>query len=490
MKKNIRIMIISVAAVVVLVAMLVILMNLPSSGGNDASDAASSTAISLNTKTADDISKVEVKNDGGSYWVDLKNADSYQVEGLDGFALNTTSLSALKSDCAGVSATQVVEEQADDLSIYGLDNPKAQATITYKDGETLTIAVGNQAAGNAGTYATVNGEKKVYLFNSTKVDTFSYPLMEYVSKAITPSQEEAVAAANGGDVSSSADGQAQTPEFAKMTLSGTVREEPIVVEPAESISGISQFNITSPKVKSADYTKISEYMGVVYGLNADEVVAINPTDADLETYGLKDPYSKLVADFDIGTVTLMTSAPDAAGNVCIMNGDRPNVIYRMSAETLTWINATYKDLASTLLFTPNIKEVKTMTVTTPDKTYVFHLTSVADEENDKKFTTTITYDGKELDEDLFKDYYQNMISVSTDEETADQPTGDPIFSVKYEYTDSSRTPDVVEYYEASSRRVFISFNGQCDSLTKSTYVDKMIQDTEKVVKGEEITAVL
>ena len=168
-------MIISVAAVVVLVAMLVILMNLPSSGGNDASDAASSTTISLNTKTADDISKVEVKNDGGSYWVDLKNADSYQVEGLDGFALDTTSLSALKSDCAGVSATQVVEEQADDLSIYGLDNPKAQATITLKDGEALTIAVGNQAAGNAGTYATVNGEKKVYLFNSTKVDTFSYP---------------------------------------------------------------------------------------------------------------------------------------------------------------------------------------------------------------------------------------------------------------------------------------------------------------------------
>ena len=504
MKKNIRIMIITVAAVIILVAMLLILMNLPSSDGGGASSTASSTSISLNTKTADDVSKVEVKNNSDSYTVEMKSEDSYSVEGLDGFDLNKTSISALKSDSAGVAATQLVEEQAEDLSIYGLDSPKAEATITYKDGETLSLAVGNEAAGDAGTYVTVNGESKVYLFNSAKVDTFAYPLLEYASKEITPSQEEAVAAANGGEVSSSSDGQTQTPQFAKMTLSGTVREEPIVVEPAEAISGISQFNITSPKEKAADYTKISEYVGAVYGLTADEVVAVNPTDADLESFGLKEPYSKIVADFDVGTVT---SSPDAAGNVYVMNGDRTNVVYRIEAETLTWLSATYTDLASKLLFTPNIKDVKTMTVTTPDKTYVFNLTSVVDEDlldtprdilfykdnqdaPEGTITTTITYEGKELDEEIFKDYYQNMISVSTDEETTEQPTGDPIFSVKYEYADTSRTPDVVEFYDAGSRRVFIVFNGKCDSLTVSTYVDKMVQDSEKVVNGEEITAVI
>ena len=69
-----------------------------------------------------------------------------------------------------------------------------------------------------------------------------------------------------------------------------------------------------------------------------------------------------------------------------MNGDRTNVVYRIEAETLTWLSATYTDLASKLLFTPNIKDVKTMTVTTPDKTYVFNLTSVVDEDNENSFT--------------------------------------------------------------------------------------------------------
>ena len=197
-------MIITVAAVIILVAMLLILMNLPSSDGGGASSTASSTSISLNTKTADDVSKVEVKNNSDSYTVEMKSEDSYSVEGLDGFDLNKTSISALKSDSAGVAATQLVEEQAEDLSIYGLDSPKAEAKITYKDGETLSLAVGNEAAGDAGTYVTVNGESKVYLFNSAKVDTFAYPLLEYVSKEITPSQEEAVAAANGGEPSVSA----------------------------------------------------------------------------------------------------------------------------------------------------------------------------------------------------------------------------------------------------------------------------------------------
>ena len=104
MKKNIRIMIITVAAVIILVAMLLILMNLPSSDGGGASSTASSTSISLNTKTADDVSKVEVKNNSDSYTVEMKSEDSYSVEGLDGFDLNKTSISALKSDSAGVAA--------------------------------------------------------------------------------------------------------------------------------------------------------------------------------------------------------------------------------------------------------------------------------------------------------------------------------------------------------------------------------------------------
>ena len=201
-------MIITVAAVIILVAMLLILMNLLVGWGRRFQYSLQYVDFPY-TKTADDVSKVEVKNNSDSYTVEMKSEDSYSVEGLDGFDLNKTSISALKSDSAGVAATQLVKEQAEDLSIYGLDSPKAEATITYKDGETLSLAVGNEAAGDAGTYVTVNGESRVYLFNSAKVDTFAYPLLEYASKEITPSQEEAVAAANGGEVSSSSDGQTQ-----------------------------------------------------------------------------------------------------------------------------------------------------------------------------------------------------------------------------------------------------------------------------------------
>ena len=81
-------------------------MNLPSSDGGGASSTASSTSISLNTKTADDVSKVEVKNNSDSYTVEMKSEDSYSVEGLDGFDLNKTSISALKSDSAGVAASK------------------------------------------------------------------------------------------------------------------------------------------------------------------------------------------------------------------------------------------------------------------------------------------------------------------------------------------------------------------------------------------------
>ena len=41
-----------------------------------------------------------------------------------------------------MAATQLVEEQAEDLSIYALDSPKAEATITYKDGKPFLLAVG------------------------------------------------------------------------------------------------------------------------------------------------------------------------------------------------------------------------------------------------------------------------------------------------------------------------------------------------------------
>lgn len=470
MNKKIKGLIIGGAAVVVLVAMLLILMNLPTGGDDGASsDTASSKSIVINEQAASDVKSVKVVLEDEEYTLTTGGDKAYSMTGMDDAPASNAIYASLASDAAALKATELISEDTSSLADFGLDKPRSEVEITYADGTGIKLSVGGDAPSGTDTYVLVDG--KVYLFESSRVDTFLYHRVDYISKTITPT-------ADTGD---------DAPVLKKITLEGTLRPKPIVLDVSqETVNSTTTdlYEMSAPKKHDVDSANAASTGNKIFGLSATKVISFEPTDELLEKYGLKDPYSKVTADYADQTITLVSSKPDEDGLAYVMNLSK-NVIFQADVSELGWVTATYEELVNKLVIAPIVTELNKITVTTASKSYVFDVKTTTKEDDESATTTTFTYNGNELTAANFRKFYRNMIAAKHQEFTEKQPTGDPILTFKYEYTDG-RTPDVVEFFKEENRMVYISLNGDCESLENESFVEKIIEDVEKVVNNEEV----
>ncbi|HIS70082.1 MAG TPA: DUF4340 domain-containing protein [Candidatus Gallacutalibacter stercoravium] len=494
MNKKLRGIIIGCVAVVVLVAALIVLSNLPADSSETASEdaAASTAAIYLNDKQAANVRKVEVTNETGSYVVNVTEESEYTIDGLDNAPLSDTSMQSFLSDIGSINAKALIDEEGTDLNQYGLGQPRATVTVTYSDGSSNEVRIGNDAPASEGVYCMVDDDPKVYLFLTSKVDDLLLGALDMVDKTIT---NTGVVEPEESTTSSGDDENANLTTLVKLTLGGTSREEPIVVEPSTHPNSYSLYDITSPNHRVTNSDATGPLLTNLFGLTAEEVITVNPTQEELEQYGLADPYSTAEAIYPSETISLICSAPQD-GYVYVMNRDK-NVIYRMADEiidtssetrfsSLSWINAQYSDLLSHLVTTPYIGDLKSLTVSTADQSYTFDLSTVKDE-NDTDVTTA-KYQGEELDIDIFKDFYQVVIAASNEGMLDEEVEGEPVLTYRFEYTEG-RDEDVVEFYSTSNLRALIKLNGDGGTYCYQSYVDKAIADIQRLLNGEEITTV-
>ena len=479
MKKKVKGMVASIIAVVILVVMLIVLLNLPSDGGEDSSSQTSSStpAILINEKDTDEVESVKITGaDGDEYTIRTVDNGKYGIVGISNIEPLGDKITSLLEDASKLTALDLIEEYPSNLAQYGLENPKATAEIGYFDDKSVVLKIGNDTPSGSGVYVQVAGTKKVYVFESSRVDSFLLQKFDYIDPAVTPAATDA-------------DGNETTTVTAKkLTLEGKLYEAPLVLELDENEdNAITMYKMTSPKTRDANLETMTKINAAIYGLTADSVTAVNPTDEELKAFGLDAPYAKLTAVFDKETVTLLASEPKD-GNVYLMN-DKSPIVYQMKAESLPWATVNYEDLVSVTVLTPNIKDVKSVTVKTEEKTYAFGITHKTE---DEKTTHTVTYEGKELNIDNFTMLYANIISARNREFTDEKPKeGEkPLLTVTFSYDDSDKKDDVVEYYKQGERMVYIVVNGECESMELKSFVERIASDCEKMIKGEDITSVL
>ncbi len=168
------ILLLAVAAVVGLVLLERCLTQEPDAG---AIPAAASTSRSLFSYAPEDVTAITVQRLEEAPWtVDLDpESGLFVLAGENGFTLTENETAALR-DAAHTMICEAVladdpAEYADHLADFGLDDPDRIASITFSDGRTLTLRVGNPTAGNAAWYyTTMDGDDCLYALGQGFVD--------------------------------------------------------------------------------------------------------------------------------------------------------------------------------------------------------------------------------------------------------------------------------------------------------------------------------
>lgn len=244
----------------------------------------------LTEKTENDVVSVHVENAMGEYDI-IRNDDGWTIDGLQKAAINENALKSLVKGVSAMTASQFVEENAEDLSKYGLSDPDYTVTVNY-GGEEFSFSAGDVSpADSKDVYLCEKGKTTVYTYPSSGIEDFAEEKFAYIDTAAMPAYD-----------------QSSGEEVRKLTIERLDLEKPIVIEQIPAPEGdeiaVFSYELTSPYNAYADLTNSPNFIYSVFGLTADKAVWYGMEERDYEIAGLNNPSAVITVETNVKTYTV------------------------------------------------------------------------------------------------------------------------------------------------------------------------------------------
>lgn len=483
-----RNIILFVAGLLVLgAAALAVIFLIPESAEDPAASSSGPSATMLINLATDKIDKVSITNQADSFtaYPTLVATESdgtdikWNLENVDSTLVDRYSLGTTVSNAAVISATRVMAESANDLSVYGLDKPTITVKIIGKDSaDSVTLLIGSDAPAGGGCYAMLEGRTTVYLLDSLARDNFSKDKLYYINRTFMNSIAS-------DEVASSYFQDSTLKYFDMITVTGKNFPQPIeMVKSSASGEAIIPYVMTKPISQNLNEDAVKALMApLLSGLTGDGAYAIQPTAADLKTYGMDDPLAIITYKVDkITRVLKISNGPDKNYYTVMVDGRTP--IYKMEKAYMPYAEKQPSDYFSTYMLLENITTIKSVTFKTASSTKIYNLTHSKGEDDVASFT--VSSDGKELDEANFRNLYQQLLSVTAAEFTTEKATGTPTLTVTLDFIDDAKPEAVMIFTKQSDRRYHITVNGSPLGFAYSTAVENIMQYNDDYYNGKAV----
>lgn len=389
---------------------------------------------------------------------------------------------------SSIKANQEVVKVPEDLSEYGLDQPKNEIHLTLKDGSLVSLLIGDEVGSADGYYAMVNDDKTVYMIPISF--SFDYKDMDFTAKEQAPS----ITAENITYLSiDKRDG-----DDIELTSTNTNTYD-------NSGSTFNGWRIRKPYEGNyaADSTKLSDVLAKYTSF--DFITCVDYSGNDFDKYGLLEPADTI----DIKYIEQSPSATPAASKddssagkrtgtekeyKLIVGDQNDNGDYYVrvdgSAMVYTLDKATVEGMLKVDVFgfmspyinIPNIQNVDEIKAEIAGKEYTLGIKHSIGKDKDGKETDSaiFSYNGSVVDETSFKNMYQVMVMPRYDavlKKDVDIKTLKPVMTLSFH---------IFKDQETSITSSFLPYDDSFYIVDKGTgsyfLVDKRtIDDMAKVI---------
>ena len=394
----------------------------------DVPESGESSIVTAFEKDVSLLESVEITNENGTFTIE-KSGDEYIANGNPDIALSKTRASFLFDEICSVTAEKEVEKAASDLSAYSLDNPKCSAVAHFSDGD-VTFKTGGQTSTGSYFFA-VDGD--VYIVSTSKGELFANPLSYYRNTKILEVDAE------------------------KLTHIAFVGDKDSVT----LVKNGEEWKITSPVNADAYLGSVSENILAKAGnISISEFIEDNA--ADLSKYGFSSGKYVYFEDSD-GKKQKIFVGDKNGDKYYIMTENNKNV-YTAPYDSLSYISLKAVNFTDGFVCLTNIKDITGLDITDVknNKTYSLSIERSGDSETYKK-------DGVEVTSEKFKDMYQKIIAVKSDDFAFGRNGNEKVCEIVYHMNDKSDMR--VEFFTLESRRLLAKVSGKGEYIAVSDDVD-------------------
>lgn len=401
--------------------------------------------------------------------IDLKlklEGEVWRSEGEPDRPINQELVNKLLDLVDEVKAKRVIHENPEDLEEYGLVEPLAYLQAVQSDQKTVTLKIGDEAIDGEGYYALVDDRKEVYLLDTTFGNGIHYMDTDITAVEGEPDIDSGniyhieVIKKDGNDFELLYD--------KKNTLDNTQK-------------GMYPWVILKPYEEgySADASKVSEILPDFAAF--DFIACVDYIGENLVQYGLEDPMASIFVEYyetktekldkpetdpDTGeeitekthieekNLKLYVGNEDGTGNYYVRPEGR-NAVYIMKVEAIDkMLQVDGFSLMVSFVSIPYIDHVNQIDVTIEGETYTMKIEreTVKDDKGEDKTLATYYYNGKTVEEEVFKDVYQVIIRAGYDAKISGEVNAEglePYLTITYYIDDGTRlTSSYLPYNES------------------------------------------
>lgn len=363
-------------------------------------------------------------------------------------------------------------ENADDISLYGLDAPECTINISTDDKE-YTITLGDYSKMDAQRYVSF-GDGNVYLAASDPTDMFSAELSRMIKNDTTP------------DVT----------KVDSISFYGSQRYDIGYDENGDSICADDVYFADG---KPLDTAKVKSYLRTVSSLSLGNYATYTATEDNLDFYGLDEPTLSLNLHYtdDDGaqqSFTLGIGQNQSELEIAQKNKEEDEsdvqayarvgdsrIIYELDSNSFQALcKAGYDDLRHSELFTGDFDAVTGLEFTLDGESYAFELIEVDDGKLLSSPELIWQFNGAEIDIDSIEDA---LASLSADSFTTEVDAGKLELGIKI-LMDSETHPQLdIRLYRRDGQNCTAVIDGDVTALVARADVVDMIEAVNAIILG-------
>ena len=420
--------------------------------------------LSKHEKSA--ILRMELESAAGRV-VLVKKYGRWEVEEPYPVALNQAKVDDLAYSFSRLFAERVVEENPEELSLYGLEKPRATARAVLADESEVCFYVGDKTSVGDSYYLQMAGSPVVYTVWRTHGVNFQSTLDDLRERRLPRVTPEKV-------------------EYFRRKWPGVpeieIRRTPELAEGEEETEfrlGFWQMDRPYARSQWVDGTEFTKAIQGLSMLWIDEFVDDHPS--DLARYGLANPRGELLVEAADNTLHLFFGKETKDGLVYFKTADADNV-YAMKKSRLSLMEMKPFALVEKFILLAFIDKVEEVIVETGEEEYSLTIERVEKPEIERKKKgeegeTAAIYrvNGREVEEEAFKKLYQEIIGLRVDTENDRKlAAGEPEIRVGFVFATSDRQKLSFGFLPHDKDFYAVVRDGTSDFLIARNRVEKML----------------
>lgn len=448
MDKLVRNIIIGVVVVLLLVAAYVAITVLPGQiEQRNLEELEGETGkVLIMSSSVDYVESVEVTNEKGSYTLMRDDMGSWMVKEYPGVPVESVSIESAVYGFVNLYALEEIE-MPENLSDFGLENPRAKISVSMKDGTKREFALGNKVTGGRGDFFLDSVMGKSYVV--------SIYMSDGMLKTPDSYRRTKLASVTADDVTD-------------LTIINATGKIVMGMEASDYSSDLVMV-MTHPKHMGLDETLADAIFTTIQDINVVKYVEDYPS--DLSKYGLSSP----AVQVEIGTKNakhkLSFGDKTEDGTVYTMLEGMDFVFTFDPAMYDKCVNVTAYSLMNKFVNIVNISEVKSISVEGKGKHHKLEIKGGDD----------FYIDGNAALAESFRKTYQSIIGIKGSG-LADSSTVSPVeYTVVFEYNNGETTN--IKYASYDDMNYYVETDGERGFITLKKGLDDMMETVEKLANN-------